>query len=77
MQELSYVLAHQLAHRNSNHLVSHFTRKGLRETEALAIARGAADREKNEAEADNLAGLYGHIANLNNLVNAEEVLGLV
>ena len=77
MQELSYVLAHELAHHNSNHLVSHFTRKGLRGTEALAIARGAADREKNEAEADNLAGLYGHIANLNNLVHAEEVLDLV
>ena len=63
---LSYVLAHEFAHHERNHLCSHFA-KQVSSATAWAEERSTkeqtiANSKRIETEADTYAGLYGHIA---------------
>ena len=75
---LSYVLAHELAHHERNHLCSHFAKKVSATTdwaeERSTKEQAIANSKRIETEADTYAGLYGHIAGYRPLDVAEETL---
>ena len=75
---LSYVLAHELAHHERNHLCSHFAKKVSAATdwadEGSTKEQAIANSKRIETEADTYAGLYGHIAGYRPLDVAEETL---
>lgn len=75
---LSYVLAHELAHHERNHLCSHFTKKVSATTdwadERSTKEQSIANSKRIETEADTYAGLYGHIAGYRPLDVAEQTL---
>lgn len=75
---MSYVLAHELAHHERNHLCSHFAKKVSATTdwaeERSTKEQAIANSKRIETEADTYAGLYGHIAGCRPLDVAEETL---
>jgi hypothetical protein len=75
---LSYVLAHEFAHHERNHLCSHFAQKVSAATawaeERSTKEQTIANSKRIETEADTYAGLYGHIAGFRPLDVAVETL---
>ena len=73
---VAYVLAHELAHHNRRHIATHFAKKSLRRTEVGTAMRQnkALFTLSHETDADQMAGLYTHIAGIPALDLAPEVL---
>ena len=73
---VAYVLAHELAHHNRGHIATHFAKKSLRRTEVGSAMRQnkALFTLSHETDADQMAGLYTHIAGIPALDLAPEVL---
>ena len=73
---VAYVLAHELAHHNRGHIATHFAKKSLRRTDVGSAMRQnkALFNLSHETDADQMAGLYTHIAGIPALDLAPEVL---
>lgn len=74
---LAYVLSHELAHHNRQHVWNHFAKTARRNTDARLYENRLSISIENESVADLDAGMNSHIAGYNSLDISSKVLDLI
>ena len=74
---LAYVLSHELAHHNRQHVWNHFARTAVRNTDARVYKNRLSISIENESVADLDAGMNSHIAGYSSLDISASVLDLI
>ena len=74
---LAYVLSHELAHHNRQHVWNHFARTAVRNTDARVYENRLSISIENESVADLDAGMNSHIAGYSSLDISASVLDLI
>jgi hypothetical protein len=74
---LAYVLSHELAHHNRQHVWNHFAKTAVRNTDARLSENRLSISIENESVADLDAGMNSHIAGYSSLDVSSRILDLI
>ena len=74
---LAYVLSHELAHHNRQHVWNHFAKTAVRNTDARLYENRLSISIENESVADLDAGMNSHIAGYSSLDVSSRILDLI